>query len=377
MAWNEPGSNNPWDKQGPPDLEDLFKKFRQKFGGRGSGGPSGGLPLGLISLVAGIALVVWLFSGFYIIQPGERGVVLQFGKYLTTTGEGPHWHVPPPIQRVEKVNVDGIRNVTDRQVMLTQDENIVDLELAVQYRVSDAQKYLFETRDPDLTLTHALKSALREVVGKSSMDFILTAGREEVAERTQLLLQDTLDTYSTGLVVTEVNIKDAQPPDPVQGAFADAIKAREDEQRLINEAEAYANEVVPVARGEATRRVAEANAYQSRVVEAASGDASRFTQLLEEYQRAPEVTRERLYLDAMGDVLNGASKVLLDTDSSNPLLYLPLDKVMNRRSSDTEANDMRGNASLSQQLNQAARDSAIRTQGSRSGRESSRDRGRR
>lgn len=377
MAWNEPGSNNPWDKQGPPDLEDLFKKFRQKFGGGGGGSPSGGLPIGLISLVAGVALVVWLVSGFYIIQPGERGVVLQFGKYLTTTGEGPHWHVPPPIQRVEKVNVDGIRNVTDRQVMLTQDENIVDLELAVQYRVSDAQKYLFETRDPDLTLTHALKSALREVVGKSSMDFILTAGREEVAERTKLLLQETLDTYSTGLVVTEVNIKDAQPPDPVQGAFADAIKAREDEQRLINEAEAYANEVVPVARGEATRRVAEANAYQSRVVEAASGDASRFTQLLEEYQRAPEVTRERLYLDAMGDVLNGASKVLLDTDSSNPLLYLPLDKVMNRRSSDTEANDMRGNASLSQQLNQAARDSAIRTQGSTNGRESSRERGRR
>lgn len=377
MAWNEPGSNNPWDKQGPPDLEDLFKKFRQKFGGSGGGGPSGGLPIGLISLVAGIALVVWLFSGFYIIQPGERGVVLQFGKYLTTTGEGPHWHVPPPIQRVEKVNVDGIRNVTDRQVMLTQDENIVDLELAVQYRVSDAQKYLFETRDPDLTLTHALKSALREVVGKSSMDFILTAGREEVAERTKLLLQETLDTYSTGLVVTEVNIKDAQPPDPVQGAFADAIKAREDEQRLINEAEAYANEVVPVARGEATRRVAEANAYQSRVVEAASGDASRFTQLLEEYQRAPEVTRERLYLDAMGDVLNGASKVVLDTDSSNPLLYLPLDKVMNRRSSDTEANDMRGNASLSQQLGQAARDSAIRSQRSSNGREASRERGRR
>nr|MBV6628490.1 FtsH protease activity modulator HflK [Oceanococcus sp. HetDA_MAG_MS8] len=377
MAWNEPGSNNPWDKQGPPDLEDLFKKFRQKFGGGGGGSPSGGLPIGLISFVAGIALVVWLFSGFYIIQPGERGVVLQFGKYLTTTGEGPHWHVPPPIQRVEKVNVDGIRNVTDRQVMLTQDENIVDLELAVQYRVSDAQKYLFETRDPDLTLTHALKSALREVVGKSSMDFILTAGREEVAERTKLLLQETLDTYSTGLVVTEVNIKDAQPPDPVQGAFADAIKAREDEQRLINEAEAYANEVVPVARGEATRRVAEANAYQSRVVEAASGDASRFTQLLEEYQRAPEVTRERLYLDAMGDVLNGASKVVLDTDSSNPLLYLPLDKVMNRRPSDTEANDMRGNASLSQQLGKAARDSAIRSQRSSNGREASRERGRR
>lgn len=340
MAWNEPGSNNPWDKQGPPDLEDMFRKFREKFGGGGGSGggkSSGKMPYGLVGLVLSIAFVVWMASGFYIIQPGERGVVLQFGGYLATQGEGPHWHVPRPIQSVEKVNVDGIRNVTDRQIMLTQDENIVDLELAVQYRVSDAQAYLFRTRDPDLTLSHALKSALREVVGKSSMDFILTAGREEVAERTKLLLQDTLDSYETGLVVTEVNIKDAQPPEPVQGAFADAIKAREDEQRLINEAEAYANEVVPVARGEAARKVAEANAYKTRVIERANGDASRFDQLRTEYEAAPEITRERLYLETMGEVLGNARKIIIDADNA-PMMYLPLDRLSPGSSAVSSAN---------------------------------------
>lgn len=331
MAWNEPGSNNPWDKQGPPDLEDMFRKFREKFGGGGGGDNGGGnsfgkWPYGLVGLVLSIAFVVWMASGFYILQPGERGVVLQFGRYLSTQGEGPHWHVPRPIQAVEKINVDGIRNVTDRQIMLTQDENIVDLELAVQYRVSDAQAFLFRTRDPDMTLSHALKSALREVVGKSSMDFILTAGREEVAERTKLLLQDTLDSYETGLVVTEVNIKDAQPPEPVQGAFADAIKAREDEQRLINEAEAYANEVVPVARGEAARKVAEANGYKTRVIERANGDASRFNQLRTEYEAAPEITRERLYLETMGEVLGNSRKIIVDAENA-PLMYLPLDRL--------------------------------------------------
>lgn len=341
MAWNEPGSNNPWDKQGPPDLEELFRKLRNRMGGNGGSGDGGnaggGLPFGLIGIVLAIAAALWLASGFYIVQPGERAVVLQFGRYLTTTGEGPHWHVPRPVQSVEKVNVDGVRNVTDRQVMLTQDENIVDVELAVQYRVSDAESYIFRARDPDLTLAHGLKSALREVVGKSSMDFILTAGREEVAERTKLLLQDTLDSYFTGLVVTEVNIKDAQPPDPVQGAFADAIKAREDEQRLINESEAYANEVVPVARGEASRKLAEANAYRTRVVERANGDAARFTQLREEFEAAPEITRERLYLDTMSEVLMGTRKVIVDADSA-PLMYLPLD---GSRMSDVNASVLR------------------------------------
>ena len=340
MAWNEPGSGgnkNPWDNDGgPPDLEEMLKRFRRRFGGGGgggarSGGGGSGLPKGVIGIVAIVAGVIWLLSGFYIVQPAERGVVLQFGEYLTTVGEGPHWRVPWPVQTVEKVNVDGIRNVSDSQRMLTEDENIVSVDLAVQYRVSSAEDYLFRVRDPDLTLRHALKSAVREVVGKSTMDFILTAGREEVALRTERLLQETLDSYRTGLVVNEVNIKDAQPPEPVQGAFADAIKAREDEQRLINEAEAYANEVLPGARGEAARMVAEAKGYEARIVEMASGEASRFSQLREEYERAPNVTRQRLYLETMESVLGSTDKVVLDVDQSSPLLYLPLDKLGGQR----------------------------------------------
>lgn len=345
MAWNEPGSGgnkNPWDNNGgPPDLEEMLKKFRARFGGqRGSGGGNsassgggsgGGLPKGALTLVAVVAGAIWLLSGFYIVQPAERGVVLQFGQYLATVGEGPHWHVPWPVQTVEKVNVDGIRNVTDSQRMLTEDENIVSVDMAVQYRVSSAEDFLFRTRDPDLTLRQALKSAVREVVGKSTMDFILTAGREEVAVRTERLLQEALDSYRTGLIVNEVNIKDAQPPEPVQGAFADAIKAREDEQRLINEAEAYSNEVLPGARGDAARRIAESSAYQARVVEMATGEASRFSQLLAEYQMAPEVTRQRLYLETMDAVLGSTNKVILDTKNSNPLLYLPVDKLTGER----------------------------------------------
>ncbi len=334
MAWNEPGSGgqkDPWDNNGgPPDLDELLKKFRGRFGGggkRGSGGGSGGLPKGMITMIAIIAGVLWLLSGFYIVQPAERGVVLQFGQYLSTVGEGPHWRVPWPIQTVEKVNVDGIRNVNDTQMMLTKDENIIVVDMAVQYRVSSAEDFIFRVRDPDMSLRHALKSAVREVVGKSTMDFILTAGREEVAQQTELLLQETLDSYRTGLIVNEVNIKDAQPPEPVQGAFADAIKAREDEQRLINESEAYANSVVPQARGEAVRMVTQANAYRTRVVEESTGEASRFEQLLTEYQKAPEVTRQRLYLETMDQVLSSTDKVLLDVEQSNPLLYLPVDKL--------------------------------------------------
>ncbi len=384
MAWNEPGSGgkkDPWDNgSGPPDLEALLKKFRSRLGGggpRGGGGSGsgGGVPKGVIGLVAAVAGVIWLLSGFYIVQPAERGVVLQFGSYLTTVGEGPHWRVPWPIQTVEKVNVDGIRNVTDQQSMLTQDENIVSVDLAVQYRVSSAEDFLFRTRDPDMTLRHALKSAVREVVGKSTMDFILTAGREEVAQRTETLLQETLDSYRTGLIVNEVNIKDAQPPEPVQGAFADAIKAREDEQRLINEAEAYANSIVPKARGEAARMVAEAKAYETRVVQQANGEASRFTQVLKEYELAPDVTRQRLYLDTMDAVLSSTNKVLLDVDSSNPLLYLPIDQLTGERTR-SRALDSQSTPTMGSRLSGAidSNNAASRSSSSPSG---ARERGRR
>ncbi len=339
MAWNEPGSGgnkDPWDNSGPPDLEELLKKFRGRFGGGNTGGgdqrgSGGGVPSGLIGLLAGGAFLLWLASGFYIVQPAERGVVMQFGAYLATVGEGPHWRIPWPFQTVEKVNVDGIRNISDQQAMLTQDENIVVVDMAVQYRVSSAEYFLFRVRDPDLTLRHALKSAVREVVGKSTMDFILTAGREEVAQRTETLLQETLDSYGAGLIVNEVNIKDAQPPEAVQGAFADAIKAREDEQRLINEAEAYANSVVPKARGEAARMVAEASAHKTRAIEQSTGEASRFTQLLDEYERAPGITRQRLYLETMDAVMSSTNKVIIDVDKSSPLLYLPMDQLTSPR----------------------------------------------
>ena len=377
MAWNDPGpggKKDPWDNNGgPPDLDELLKKFRGRFGGggkRGAGGGSGGVPKGMIGMIAIIAAVLWLLSGFYIVQPAERGVVLQFGQYLSTVGEGPHWRVPWPVQTVEKVNVDGIRNVSDTQMMLTKDENIIVVDMAVQYRVSSAEDYIFRVRDPDLTLRHALKSAVREVVGKSTMDFILTAGREEVAQQTELLLQETLDSYRTGLVINEVNIKDAQPPEPVQGAFADAIKAREDEQRLINEAEAYANSVVPQARGEAVRRITEANAYKTRVVEEASGEASRFSQLLAEYQRAPDITRQRLYLETMDDVMSSTDKVLLDVEQSSPLLYLPLDKMGGGQRNTTSLPSMeRGNLTGSSTSSSSSGSSA-----SRSARSSSRQR---
>ncbi len=385
MAWNEPGpggGKDPWDSNngGPPDLDELLKKFRGRFGGnkRGSGnGGSGGagIPKGLITVGALIAAGLWLLSGFYIVQPAERGVVLQFGQYLSTVGEGPHWHVPWPIQSVEKVNVDGIRNVSDQQTMLTEDENIVVVDMAVQYRVSSAEDFVFRVRDPDLTLRHALKSSVREVVGKSSMDFILTAGREEVAQRTELLLQETLDSYRTGLVVNEVNIKDAQPPEPVQGAFADAIKAREDEQRLINEAEAYANSIVPQARGEAVRMVTQANAYKTRVIEQSTGEASRFAQLLAEYKKAPDITRQRLYLETMDEVLSNTDKVILDVKQSNPLLYLPMDKLGGARLNVPSNAD---SASPTGGL-RSTNSSPLRTDNStpRSSRSGARDRGRR
>ena len=350
MAWNEPGNNggpgnqgpkDPWGRnqgqQQPPDLDELLTKLRERFGGKGggggnkSGGGGSGLPSkGFVSLLLIIAGLLWLASGIYIVDEQENGVVLQFGKYHATTPPGLRWHLPSPIQTVEKVNVTKVAQTQENSSMLTQDENIVAISLQVQYRISDAQRYLFSLRDPDATLREATKSAIREVVGKSDMDFVITAGREAVATRAKELLQDTLDRYESGLFVTEVNLEQADPPGPVQAAFADAIKAREDQQRLINEAEAFANEILPRARGEAARQLEEARAYETRVTERAKGDADRFSALLTEYTRAPEVTRDRLYLDAMSTVLGSTGKVLVDVDESSPLLYLPLDKLGER-----------------------------------------------
>ncbi len=362
MAWNEPGGpkdKDPWGgqggEQGPPDLDEVVRKLQDKlsglFGGgkrgggseQGGGGSGKGPMFGLGVLVA-LAVVLWGVTGFYIIDEGNRGVVLRFGKYQTTTQAGLHWHIPYPVESVEVVNVEAIRNVEigyrsggggqnvkkvpREALMLTQDENIIDIQVAVQYKIKDAKDYLFNLRDPDLTLHEASESAIREVIGKSSMDFVLTEGRSEIVARTQQLTQEILDRYQSGLLITSVNMQDAQPPEEVQDAFNDAIKAREDEQRLKNEAEAYANDVLPKARGKAARMLEEASAYKSKVVSKAEGEASRFTQLLTEYSKAPGVTRERLYLDAIEEVLQKSSKVMLDVKGGNNLLYLPLDRLM-------------------------------------------------
>lgn len=336
MPWNEPGGQkkDPWGNkgnQGPPDLDELFAQLKNKLSGLfgGSGGNSGGhTSSGGAGLVAGILLVAWGLSGLYIINDGERGVELRFGEFTQVTSPGPHWHLPYPIESVETVNVSINRSVQSRAEMLTSDENIVQIELAVQYNIKDAAEYLFNVRDPNFTLQQAMESAVREVVGKNDMDFIITQGRGEIAINTKALLQEILDRYKTGLFVTKVNLGDAQPPEQVQGAFADAIKAREDEQRYINEAEAYRNDVVPKARGDAQRLLEEAAAYETRVVKAAQGETERFNKLLVEYKKAPTVTRDRLYLDAMESVLANSSKVMVDVEGGNNMMYLPLDKLM-------------------------------------------------
>lgn len=335
MAWNEPGpGRDPWNQgpkrgEGPPDLDEMLKRLKARFSGAGGGKPGGSpLPSGMAGLLLAAIALLWIASGFYVVDEQERAVVLRFGQYVGTTEPGLRWHLPWPIEKEEVVNVTGVRSVKDQAVMLTKDENIVDVELSVQYRVSSAEEYLFNVDDPDMTLRQATKSAVREVVGQSTMDFILTEGREEVAERTKRLLQERLNDYKAGLIVTEVNMQQAQPPESVQAAFADAIKAREDQQRLKNEAEAYANDRLPRARGAAARQIAEATAYRDQVIAKAQGDASRFGQLVAEYRKSPKVMRERLYLESMDSVLSSTSKVLVDVDKGSSMLYLPLDQIM-------------------------------------------------
>lgn len=373
MAWNEPGGNNrdPWGggggrNQGPPDLDEIVRKLSDKFGnllggkrgggdsgGGGSGGPKipfRGGSIGFL-IIGGIVLALWMASGLYIVEEGTRGVELRFGQYSNTTLPGLSYHLPYPIETVEIVDVaqiraeeigyrsgptDGrqpaMRTVGREALMLTEDENIVNVQLSVQYQVAEPRDYLFNVFNPDQTLRDVVESTLREVVGRNSMDFVLTEGRAEVVAEVTRLSQDIIDRYGTGLAITNVNLRDAQPPEPVQPAFADAIKAREDQVRLVNEAEAYSNEIIPVARGAAARRLEEAEAYRSEVIAQAEGEASRFQQLQTEYSKAPLVTRERLYLETMENILSRTSKVLLDSESSNNLIYLPLDRLINRQS---------------------------------------------
>jgi membrane protease subunit HflK len=335
MAWNEPGGGNrdPWNPNGRrgndggggmPDVDQMLERLKSRF--KGKGPRPGGLSSGGLGLLVGAVAVGWLLLCFFAVDAQERAVVLRFGEYVRSNEPGWGWRAWP-FETVEKVNVTQVRQVTERSDMLTLDENIVDVELKVQYRVSDINKYLFSQSDPDATLRQVTKAAVREVVGRSQMDFILIEGRQEVAEHTQQILQERLDAYDSGLIVTEVNLQNVQAPEPVQDAFADAIKAREDRERLKNEAEAYANDRLPKARGAAARELAEAIAYRARLIAQAQGESERFSKLLAEYHKAPRVTRDRLYLETMSEVLGNTTKVVVDVKRNGPVIYLPMDAL--------------------------------------------------
>lgn len=353
MAWNDPqwGKDNKQD--GPPDLDELWRNFNRRlnglFGRKGSGGSGGGassgggrdfrIPGGAGLLVV-LALLLWLASGFYIVDAGERGVVLRFGKFLESTEPGPRWHLPYPMETVEVVNVEQVRTVEvgyhnnvkakvlSEALMLTDDENIIDLQFSVQYTLKNPEDYLFSNREPDAAVKQVAETAMREIVGKSKMDYVLYEGRADIATRATKLMQDLLDRYKTGISISKVNMQQAQPPEQVQAAFDDAVKAGQDRERLKNEGQAYANDVIPKARGVAARLLEEANGHKARVVAQAEGDASRFKQVLTEYSKSPQVTRERLYQDAMQQVLSSTTKVLVDDKQGGNLIYLPLDKIM-------------------------------------------------
>ncbi len=351
MAWNEKGGGNPWKdggQQGPPDLDKIVRDMQRKlsglFGGRGGGdgGTSNGTGSGGagVGVIIAVAVVIWSLSGVYKVDEAERGVVLQFGKYHSTTTPGLHWHIPFPIQNVEKVNVAGVERYKHSTRMLTSDENIVVVDTVVQFRREDPKAYLFNVRDPEATLSEVSESAIREIVGSSTLDFALTEGRAEIAQRTRELIQSTLDDYGTGLGVTSVNLQDVNFPTQVQAAVQDAIKAREDRDRLALEAQSYAYDILPRARGNAARQVQDAEAYLARVVNDAQGEAARFELLLGEYRRAPEVVRQRLYLESMEQVLGTTNKILLDSDGSGNLIYLPVDQLLKQQRSGTTIREM-------------------------------------
>lgn len=345
MGWNEPPGGNkdkdPWGNrgngEGPPDLDEIVRKMQQGIGGlfgrrRTSLGPGGnGSSALVLGLIAIILVVFALYDMIYFIDQQERGVVLRFGSYHKTWQPGLNIRLPRPIEDVKIVNVGRVRTIPHKATMLTQDENIVDVEVAVQWRIKDPAQYLFNVYDPNRTLEQVTESAVREVVGKSKLDFVLTQGRSEIAQKQLEVIQQTLDEYKTGILVLTVEMQPAKPPDEVKAAFDDAIKAREDEQRTVNQAEAYRNDIIPKARGAAARIREEANAYKATVIARAEGEASRFDQMLAEYERAPDVTRQRLYLDAIESVLSKTSKVLVDTKGNNSLMYLPLDQLIKNR----------------------------------------------
>ena len=336
MPWKEPGKGgqDPWSSGNqPPDLDDMFKnvgsKVRSIFGGGGSGqADTASGRGGMFSLIILLALFWVGWDSVHIIDEAERGVVLRFGKFSRVLPPGINVTMPRPFEAMTKVNVSNVRTMEDRGQMLTADENIVELNYSVQYRVSSAEDFLFKVRDPELTLREAAESALRESVGNNGLDFILSgAGREAVGVETERVLQQTLDRYQAGILITKFNLESSTAPSQVLAAFEDVNKAREDRQRFIEEAQVHVNSVIPEARGAAARITQEAEGYRDATIALATGEADRFTQILREYQLAPEVTRKRLYLQAMENVLARSSKVFLDVDTHGNVLYLPLDRL--------------------------------------------------
>lgn len=337
MAWNESGNGKSrWGEgEQPGDLDKIVKGWQRKLGGLFGGGRSGqsgqsgsaGGGAGGVALVA-LAVIAWLASGLYRVDEAEQGIVLRFGKFAEATPPGLRWHLPYPIESVERVNTRVVNRFEQRSQMLTADENFVVLDMAVQYRKSDPAKYLFKVREPEETVSEVSESAIREVVGKSRLDNILVEDQAGIARRTRELIQATLDSYESGIDVLSVNLQDVEFPEEVREAVQDVVEAREDRQRLVLAAESYRNDLVPRARGDAARMIEAAEAYRERVIADAEGEATRFEALLAEYLEAPRVTRERLYIEAMEEVLANSNKVLLDAEGSGNLLYLPIDKLI-------------------------------------------------
>ena len=348
---------------GPPDLDQLWRDFNQRLNrlfnkqGGGHGGDGGGLGMpdgargaGIGAGVIGVVILfLWLVSGFFIVQEGQTGVVLSFGKYSHSTPPGFNWRWPYPVQAHEIVNLSQVRTVevgyrsnvrnkmARESLMLTDDENIIDIQFAVQYRLKDASQWVFNNRDQEETVKQVAETAIREIVGKSKMDFVLYEGREKVAFDTSALMQQILDRYLIGVMVINVTMQGVQPPEQVQAAFDDAVKAGQDRERQKNEGQAYANDVVPRARGAASRLMQESEGYRSRVVANAQGEAARFSKILVEYQKAPGVTRDRMYIDAMQQIFTSTTKVMIDTKSNNSMIYLPLDKLIAQTAAESVA----------------------------------------
>lgn len=383
MPWNQPGSGgddrDPWGqnngqngngrkggggRDGPPDIDEVLRDAKNRidslFGGRrggGGGGGSGGGRRGdgpsstTISVLLLIGLGVWIFSGFYTVDQGEQAIELRFGAFTETKDAGLRWHWPTPIESVEKINTQnvntvevgyrdtgrGIQTVPREALMLTQDENIIDVRFAVQYDVKDPTNLLFNVSEynprdiAESVVRGATESAVREVVGRNSMDFAITEGRAQLAAETKTLVQDILDRYDTGINIRSVEMQNAQPPEQVKDAFDDVVKAREDEVRLKSLAQAYENDIIPRTRGFAARILQEAEAYKASVTARAEGESERFSKVLDEYSKAPEVTRDRLYIESMEEVLSRSSKIVIDQQNGNSLMYLPLDQLINRR----------------------------------------------